>query len=235
MNDQIEKRDEELGRAIEEIGVPPLSEDFGARVATVAEAERGVADAHPPGRWRRWRVAAAAAALAAVAAVVGGFIGAAVTHEPAPSNAASAPVLSFAPTSDWNSVVIPLPSNAQANDQVAWASNVPFQGSDAASDSPTDTVKALPQDGVVVQASLAHQVDDPQNYPERGLPLKLSDGYFLTHAEGQPAPNVSRQIIYAHANGQYLLIQVWFGQLKPTEAQTQSADTELARLTVPTQ
>lgn len=230
--------DAQVRRAIEEIAVPPLSKDFTARV--VAAARESEPDHAPtPARITRPRrtghLALAAAALVAAATVVGGFIGASITHAPAQASA-SAPVLSFTPATDWNSVVAPLPSKLQASNQVAWASNVPFQGSDTASGWPIDTVKRLPSQGVVVFASLAHQVDNQGSFPERSLPLQLSDGYFLASGyEGQPAPNVSLQMVYAHVNGHYLLIQVWFGQNKPTDAQTQAANTELARLTVPTQ
>lgn len=236
MTDQT--RDIQVRRAIEEIAVPPLSNDFTARVMAAARQSDADHAATPPRitrRRRTGRLALAAVALVAAASVAGGFIGASITHAPARASA-SAPVLSFAPVTDWNSVVAPLPSKLQANDQVAWASNVPFEGSDTASGWPTDTVKKLPPEGIVVFASLAHQVDNQGTFPERSLPLQLSDGYFLSSGyEGQPAPNISLQMVYAHVNGEYLLIQVWFGQNKPTDAQTQAADTELARLTVPTQ
>jgi hypothetical protein len=113
-------------------------------------------------------------------------------------------------------------------------SNVPFRGGDLASGWPTATVEHLPADGVVVFASLAHTVDDPQTYPDRRAPLRLADGYFLSSGyEGQPASNVSLQTIYAHVDGQFVLVQVWFGRTAPTQAQKQAADAELARLAVP--
>lgn len=235
MTEHSKIRDTELGEMIKKIIVPPLSSDFFARTADVALASDASSTHLISRSRRRWRVMAATAAAAAVAAVAGGFIGATITHAPAPASAAS-PVLAFTPASDWNSVVAPLPSKLQANNEVAWASNVPFQGGDLASGWPTDTVKALPADGVVVFASLAHTVDNAQTYPERSAPLRLSDGYFLSSGyEGQPAPNVSLQMIYAHVNGQFILAQVWFGQNTPTDAQKQAADDELARLVIPPQ
>ncbi|GEM_PF-6697765 len=235
MTSEQETRDIELGEAIRRIPVPDLPDDFLARTSKIALHDEAPSRSGGVRSGHRWRIAAAVTAAATVAAIAGGFIGAAVTHAPAPASAAS-PVLAFSPASDWNSVVAPLPGKLQANNEVAWASNVPFQGGDLTSGWPTDTVKNLPADGVVVFASLAHTVDDPQNYPDRSAPLQLSDGYFLPSGyEGQPAPNVSLQMIYAHVNGQYVLVQVWFGQNAPTEAQRAEADAELARLVIPTQ
>ncbi|MGH2976568.1 MAG: hypothetical protein ACRDLL_17140 [Solirubrobacterales bacterium] len=56
----------------------------------------------------------------------------------------------------------------------------------------------------------------------------LVNGY-----EGQPAPSVSKRIIYARVRGQYLMIQVWFGRHHPTQGQARAASAELARLVVP--
>lgn len=234
MTEQSKTRDTELAEAIKKlISVPPVSSDFFARTAEAAFAS-DASTLRTIGRSRRgWRLVAAAVAAVVVAALAGGFVGAAITHAPAPASAAS-PVLAFTPASDWNSVVAPLPSKLQANNQVAWASNVPFQGGDAASGWPIETVKTLPADGVVVFASLAHTVDNPQTYPDRSEPLNLSDGYFLSSGyEGQPAPNVSVQMIYAHTRGQFILVQAWFGQNNPTDAQKQAAEEELARLVIP--
>ena len=139
MTSDPESRDTELGQAIRRIAVPELPHDFLARTAALALG----------GSPQRRRILAVAA----------------TTHAPAPASAAS-PVLAFAPASDWNSVVAPLPGKLQTNNEVvAWAGNVPFQGDDLASGWPTDTVERLPADGVVVFASLAHTVDDPQTYP----------------------------------------------------------------------
>ena len=146
---------------------------------------------------------------------------------------ATPPVLAFSPASGWNSVVAPLPSKLQANNEVSWASDVPFQGGDQASGWPIATVKNLPSGGVVVFASLAHTLDDPDLRGSHG-PAPTSRRLLpLVKYDGQPAPNVSLQMIYAHVNGQYILVQVWFGQNTPTAAQKQAADAELARLVIP--
>jgi hypothetical protein len=233
MTSESATRDTQLGEAIEAIAVPELPQDFLARTAEMAIGSDARTATTVARSRRRWRIATVVAAAAVVAAVAGGFIGAAVTHAPAPARAAS-PVLAFSPATDWNSVVAPLPGKLQANNEVAWASNVPFEGGDLASGWPLNTVKKLPAAGVVVFASLAHRVDDPQTYPDRGAPLRLADGYFLSSGyEGQPASNVSLQMIYARVNGQYVLVQVWFGRNTPTDAQKQEADAELARLVIP--
>ncbi len=235
MTDLHEHRDAELGRMIETISVPPLSADFFTRTAQAASADS------PPAasRLRRarpiWRLVAAAAAIAAAAALAGGFVGASLTHAPARAGASQASVMGFLPASGWNSVVAPLPSKLKANNQVTWASDVPFQGDDLASGWPNATVKLLPPDGVVIFASLAH-ISSPGGFTERSAPLKLADGnFFSSHFDGQPAPNVSLQLIEAHINGQYVLIQVWFGRLEPSDEQKRKADAELARLQIPVQ
>ncbi len=234
MSNETDTRDEYLRDAITKIEIPPLSPDFFARTSELALAgDALVPNDRTRSRPGRWKMIVAAVAAVIAAAVAGGFIGAGVTHAPVAARASS-PVLAFDPAADWNSVVAPLPSKLQANNEIAWASNVPFKGEDLASGWPNETVKTLPADGVVVFASLAHSVDDPSNYPDRAAPLHLSDGYFLSsHYEGQPAPNVSLQMIYARVNGQFILVQVWFGQPEPSTDQKQAAEQELARLAVP--
>ena len=228
MTDQHEIRDVELGRALETIAVPPAATDLVERAR-----ERALEPSGSRRLRRSWRLVLAGVAAAVAVGVTGGFVGAAVTQSSAHA-LPTAPVLAFAPAAGWNSVVAPLPTNLQSNNQVAWASNVPFKGEDLTSGWPNETVKALPADGVAIFASLAHKVDDASTYPDRALPLELSDGYLLSSGyEGQPAPNVSLQLVYAHVRGQYVLVQVWFGRLDPTEAQRRAADAELARLAIP--
>lgn len=235
MTDQHESPDRDLGRMIAKIPVPPLSSEFFTRTAQAASAESPRA----AGRLRRarpiWRLAAGAAAIAAVAALAGGFVGASLTHAPARASASRSSVMGFLPASGWNSVVAPLPSKLKANNQVTWASDVPFQGEDLASGWPNATVKLLPPDGVVIFASLAH-ISNSEGFTERSASLRLADGnFFSSHYDGQPAPNVSLQLIEAHINGQYVLIQVWFGRLQPSDEQKQKADAELAQLQIPAQ
>jgi hypothetical protein len=231
-----DSRDLELGRTLERLPVPPTSSSFFERLEAVVLADESneVAELVPARRSRRvWRLTAVAAAALVLVGVAGGFVGAAISHSSARA-ATPSPVLAFTPAKGWNSVVTPLPAKLQPNNEVTWASNVPFQGDDLASGWPKKTVTALPTEGIVVFASLAHSVDNPQAYPDRTAPLKLSDGYFLSsHYEGQPAPNVSLQMIYAHIDGQFLLVQVWFGNTSPTDSQRAAADQELARLSVP--
>jgi len=142
--------------------------------------------------------------------------------------------IGFATAPGWVTTTVALPDPLQANDQVAWASNVGFAAGDAPGRWPQQTVPGLPPHGIVIVASLADVVDDPSSYPDRTLPLSLSDGYFLARGyEGQPAANVSLQLIYAHVNGKYVLIQVFFGDLEPSADMLVAADAQLGRLIVP--
>lgn len=142
--------------------------------------------------------------------------------------------IGFADAPGWIHTAVNLPDLLQANDQVAWASNVGIAVGDVTGGWPQLTVPALPSHGIVVLASLADVVDDPETYPERSLPLSLGDGYFLAgNYEGQPAPNVSLQLVYAHVNGKYVLVQVFFGDLEPSADTLAAADAQLQRLTVP--
>ncbi len=118
--------------------------------------------------------------------------------------------------------------------QFVWAANVPFAAGDSVSGEPINTAKTLAPDGIIVYASSLPTVADNSSYSDRQLPLKLSDGQFVTgQYENQPAPNVSKYMINAHVNGQYVYVEVMFGSPQPTTQMQNDADEELARLAVP--
>lgn len=87
----------------------------------------------------------------------------------------------------------------------------------------------LPADGIVITASAGrYGATVSQALP---MPVQLADGYFLADAyEGQPARNVSTQLIAGRIGERYLVVQVYFGRNHPTEATRAEADGVLATL-----
>lgn len=116
---------------------------------------------------------------------------------------------------------------------VIWAASTRFLEPAPPPEFPHETLAALPEDGVVVEiVSQPPQVDSPPT-AARTLPLRLVDGYFLADAyEGQPAPDVSTQIIDARVGDLALYVQVFFGRTDPDEEMRARADRVLATLTV---
>lgn len=141
--------------------------------------------------------------------------------------------LGFAP-GDWNVVQTPLAAQLAQNVQVAWATNRPLAGDDAATGWPNNTARALGDGGILVYASLAQAVDNPEEYADLNLPLTLASGTFAPgQYEDQPASNVSVNVISARVRGHYLLIYVYFGTNQPSPQLRQQAEGQLARLVVP--
>jgi len=153
---------------------------------------------------------------------------------PAPSRSAKAPVLSFRPASDWNTIQTTIP-NTPNDQQVAWAANVPINDQDSVSGQPINTVRGLPADGIVIWAAALPAVSDQGNYSEGTLPVRLSQGHLLSgQYENRPGPNVAQVgPIQVHTSGQYLTVLVWFGTPTPSTQLRQTAQTELDKLQVP--
>ena len=169
-------------------------------------------------------------AVGAACAVLGAGITLAVRGV---SNAsAQPPVLGFQPASGWTTVQTTLANAGGA--QIAWTTNGPISSADGATEMPLTTVKTLSPQGVVVYASRATSVSNPDEYRDLAFPLQLSDSRILNSGyENQPAPQVSTEIIGAHVNGEYLLVEIWFGTPTPSGAALAAADDALGRLEVP--
>jgi hypothetical protein len=238
-------RDKEIQTMLSRAPVADDPPGFFDRLRERAEAE-------PSGRaslgWRasmRGTTGALLAAFGALCAGAGCAIGVTAalatsggSHANVPtvphSTVPRSPVLSFAPAAGWNTVQASSAPPLPQGDEAAWAANVPIIPADSVSGWPRNTAKSLPKDGIVVSADSAQAVDDVSIYPDRTLPLKLSDGTF--HANGyetQPAPNVSAYLLYAHIGSSYVLVQVWIGANHPSPRAVHEAQAELDRLQVP--
>jgi hypothetical protein len=75
--------------------------------------------------------------------------------------------------------------------------------------------------------------DGPSLYPERSFPLRLADGDFFSGMyENQPANHVSVYRLAAHANGEYITAEIFFGAPDPGMALMRVAEAQLSRLEV---
>ncbi|MDP9342225.1 MAG: hypothetical protein M3Q23_09020 [Actinomycetota bacterium] len=153
----------------------------------------------------------------------------------------------FDPAPQWNQMAAGTPAGWELL-PLAWASNEPFRAADLAYVArydvmefrPDATLRALPPDGVVVVASAgtttpfggASQPGNP-NFPDRQLPLQLTDADVRTAWEGQVAPNVPEYLILARVGQQDVDVRVYFGTLHPDDATLADAQAELDRLQLP--
>jgi hypothetical protein len=118
-----------------------------------------------------------------------------------------------------------------------YAANVPWPDVGQSVDNPAvrDLFQRLPRDGVVVSAVSSWQAAGRVARPLTP-PIKLADGYFLADSyEGQPAPQVSTQLILGRVGDRFLNVQVFFGRNDPDEAMRREADDVLATLAVGSQ
>lgn len=227
-----EIRDHTLARALSDLPVPDQPVDpFFDRLRERAASERPSRIA----RLRRRIPPRPQFALLFATALIAGLVGAAVALATRAPTASEPPaVLTFTAESGWSTMQTPLPPPVGSKVEIAWAANVPFAAADRVSGFPIETAKALPPDGVVVYASLTGAVDNPDEYRNIDLPLRLADGDLRASGyENQPAPNVSSETIGARVRGQFLLVHVWFGSNDPPAASRAAANEELARLSVP--
>jgi len=228
---QDEYRDEVVSGVLADLPLPAESptffEDLRARALGAPDRRRRRSFRAFAAR----RPLALATASAVVFALLGGVIGAVTASGSGATR--TPPVLAFTPAAGWNT--LQTRDATHAGIQFGWAANVPFAPGDAATGEPIETVKTLPADGIALYASSLPKVSDDAAYRNLQLPLKLSDGYFLTgQYENQPAPNVSKYLINAHVNGQYVFAEVYFGTSEPGAELLRAAAEELGRLSVPT-
>jgi hypothetical protein len=142
-------------------------------------------------------------------------------------------VATFEPAPGWNTVNTTLAEGQDAL-QVAWAANVPFVSETDPSGFPTETIRTLPPDGIVMTAIGPRPYTGRESFPELHEPLDLSQGVCAhDNYEGQPAENVSKCRIDAMVGEKLLNVVVWFGSNRPTDAIVAEANEELDRLVLP--
>jgi len=99
---------------------------------------------------------------------------------------------------------------------------------------PTQTLEALPRDGIVIVVSLYRPYANSQNgFPRHELPMQLGDALVAEGWEGQPNPNVPQYKIQNAVNGYWVEADVYFGTQRPDDELASRAQTELARLRLP--
>jgi hypothetical protein len=124
---------------------------------------------------------------------------------------------------------------------VTWAANVPFDPKDLESpvgtvtSRPDQTILGMSEDGVVIVAALWPGAAEGNNvnFPDRTLPLSLSDFERGDGWEGQIADNVPEWTSLSRVSGQYLEVRIYFATLRPSDATQATAQEELDRLEVP--
>ncbi|HEY2354870.1 MAG TPA: hypothetical protein VGH79_08250 [Gaiellaceae bacterium] len=227
-----EHRDERVGAALASLPTADDSPTFFDRLDTALRREARTSERHTP-PWHRRNLGALALIGAAACLLVGGVAGAAIassnTTTAAPTN------LAFAPASGWNTVSSSWHFPHGLAQRMAWATNVPISPLDSASGQPIHTVKTLPADGIVIWVAAPNWDTPKQNYPDAVLPLQTQN--FPAHIgqyEMQPAPSISTYGPYlVTVNGHQLGAYIYFGSNPPTDANLNTAQTELNRLEVP--
>jgi len=150
----------------------------------------------------------------------------------------------FAPAEGWNTISTSTDPHAVETAPTAWAANVPFDPGDLTDHTaegaltdlsfPSDTMRSLPTEGVVIVASVVGRGASPNvNFPARSLPLRLSEAQVLESWEGQIAPNVPEYRLLATVDGRWLDVRVFFGMLSPSASTLAAAQEELDRLRLP--
>lgn len=219
-----EYRDEELAQALSELPVPANSADFFPRLR-----ERITSTGPRPRRLARRRLVANVA-LVGLALLVAGLAGAALANST--DTRVSTPVTSFQPALGWNTFETNVLADPTQPD-VTWAANVPFKPESI--QTPVNTIKSLPPDGVVILVTGPHLYTGGDPVPDLSLPATLSQFFFHgDNYEGQYAPNVSRYFFAGQVSQTDVVdFEVWMGRNDPTPAMKAAADEELARLTLP--
>jgi len=151
----------------------------------------------------------------------------------------------FDPAEGWNTASTgPVPAGTEGL-SVTWAANVPFKAQDLRDSAqvgqllftPRETMRALPADGVVLVTDLPLPDKVPATpgpgFPERELPLQLSDAEVQHSWEGQVAPNVPFYWVQGIVNEQYVEVRAYFGTQDPSPETLQAAQEELNRVVVP--
>jgi len=103
----------------------------------------------------------------------------------------------------------------------------------------TATMSSLPPDGVVIVAVLPFPAGigpaPPHfgDFPDRRLPLELSDARVNRQWQSQPRPNAPEYDVWGRVEGTYVEVSVYFGTPRPSARTYAAAQSELGRLILP--
>jgi hypothetical protein len=141
-----------------------------------------------------------------------------------------APEFGFAVAPDWHTSSTGLYPEAPQVPSVT-ASTIPV--ADPAGSLPTETLKRLPADGIVIMVAAYTPWAGLEDFPLRELPPQLGDANVREDWEGQPNPDAPEYLIQSTVKGFYLEVRVFFGTQRPSDEQASRAQTELAKLHLP--
>jgi hypothetical protein len=153
----------------------------------------------------------------------------------------------FSPAEGWNVRTSGTVPPGSRDLPVALAANVPMAEQDLAAiaahglteSSAAATLASLPSDGVVIIAVLPFAPGNGPapphfgDFPDRRLPLRLSDARVNRQWQSQPRPNAPEYDVWGRVEGAYVEVSIYFGTPKPAPATYASAQAELARLVLP--
>jgi hypothetical protein len=98
-------------------------------------------------------------------------------------------------------------------------------------------LSSLPKDGVLMYAGMLYPDTYPNppshSFPDRQLPLQISDAEIQRHWEGQPVNNVPQYILPARVDSQYVVVFIYFGNQNPSQSQLTAAQQQLDTLAIP--
>ncbi|HEV8564122.1 MAG TPA: hypothetical protein VGR41_04360, partial [Actinomycetota bacterium] len=141
-------------------------------------------------------------------------------------------VTTFEEAPGWNTVTTTFGPDGEEL-PVTWAANVPFVSEEDPSGFPSETIRALPADGIVITAVGPRAYTGGETFPAIREPLDLSQGHCeADQYETQPAANVSKCILDTMVGEQLFNVMVWFGKNHPGDEMTAQANEELARLVI---
>jgi hypothetical protein len=143
-------------------------------------------------------------------------------------------VATFQPNEGWNLVQTTIDPTGSQDPPIVWAANVPFSPDDSASGFPSNTIRELPEDGIVITVVGPRRYAGDTFFPPAAFPLTISQG-FCAHDryETQPAPHVSRCLVDTMVGDELLNVSVWFGTNVPSDEMYRRANAQLAHLVMP--
>ncbi|MDP9227095.1 MAG: hypothetical protein M3P18_25265, partial [Actinomycetota bacterium] len=147
----------------------------------------------------------------------------------------SAPSFSRAP--GWYTKTTGTVSASSYNEPIATAANVSLKNDHNLYGYPRGILASLPPDGVLISAAMLMPDKFPArpgpNFPQRALPLQLSQAQRQSYWETQPAKNVPQFLLLGVVKRQYVDVRVFFGTQHPSLRTLQAAQQELNNLRIP--
>jgi hypothetical protein len=163
-----------------------------------------------------------------------------VSMSPSPGSTSSsdasseASVTTFESSEGWNLVLTTIDPNSSRDLPIVWAANAPFSPDESTYGFPTNTVRDLPADGIVITVVGPREYTADTDLPPATFPLTISQGFCsYDQYETQPAPNVSKCLVDTMVGDELLNVAVWFGTNRPSDDMYEEANAELARLVLP--